>query len=127
MDSFVQFITVLLIFVLVLAVTYFVTRWIGNLGRQQGSSGNIEVIESARVSPGVYVEIVRIGQRYVALSVSKDTSAFICDVPEEDIVFNKNGGAVGFDFGSILDKVRTKKGTDGSDDLGDHRDDQIES
>ena len=48
-------------------------------------------------------------------------------VREEGFTRFLSGGAVGFDFGSILDKVRTKKGTDGSDDLGDHRDDQIES
>ena len=123
MDSFVQFITVLFIFVLVLAVTYFVTRWIGNLGRQQGKSGNIEVIESARISPGVYVEIVRIGQRYVALSVSKDSSAFICDIPKEDIVIDDDGHASGFDFAGILDKMRGVKEADGSDDRADHRND----
>jgi flagellar protein FliO/FliZ len=108
MDSFVQFITVLLIFVFVLAITYFVTRWIGGFNRRQSISGNIEVIESARIAPNIFVEIVRIGKRYVALSVSKESSAYICDVPEEDIVFREDGSAGGVNFSDILNKVRNR-------------------
>lgn len=112
MDSFVQFITVLLIFVFVLAVTYLVTRWIGGFNKRQSISGNIELIESARIAPNVLVEIVRIGKRYVALSVSKDGSAYICDVPEEDIVLKEDGSAGGVSFIDILDKVRNRKDTE---------------
>ena len=108
MDSFVQFITVLLIFVFVLAVTYLVTKWIGGFNRRQSISGNIELIESARIAPNIFVEIVRIGKRYVALSVSKDSSAYICDVPAEDIVFREDGSAGGINFSDIMNKVRNR-------------------
>lgn len=123
MNSFAQFITVLLIFLIVLAVTYFVTRFIGNYQKTAGSSGNIELIESARISPSVYVQIVRIGKKYVALSVSKDSSSFICDIPKEDLVFNDDGTLSGLKFDAILDKVRAGIGSkDASDDKEDHCD-----
>ncbi len=123
MDSFVQFITVLLIFVFVLAITYLVTRWIGGFNRRQSISGNIEVIESARIAPNIFVEIVRIGKRYVALSVSKDSSAYICDVPEEDIVLREDGSVGGVNFSDILNKVRNRKDAeDMTDSSGSRRD-----
>ena len=123
MNSFAQFITVLLIFIIVLAVTYFVTRFVGNYQKTAGSSGNIELIESARIAPSVYVEIVRIGKKYVALSVSKDSSSYICDIPQEDLEFRDDGSLSGLKFDAILDKVRAGIGTkDGSDDKGSHCD-----
>ena len=124
MNSFLQFITVLAIFIIVLAVTYAVTRWIGNFQRDQYRGGNIEVIESARISPSVIVEIVRIGSKYVALSVSKDSSSYICDIPAEDIVFKEDTGVSALSFDSILSRVRDKMGDKtGQDDVAsDHRD-----
>ena len=47
-DSYAQFITVLLIFVAVLAVTALVTKWIAGYQKQQGAAGNIEVLETVR-------------------------------------------------------------------------------
>ena len=54
-DSYVQFVTVLLLFVFVLAVTAFVTKWIG--GYQKGRSGgaNMELMEALRLSNNKYV------------------------------------------------------------------------
>ena len=45
-DSYAQFITVLFIFVAVLAVTALVTKWIAGYQKQQGAAGNIEVRET---------------------------------------------------------------------------------
>ena len=47
-DSYAQFITVLFIFVAVLAVTALVTKWIAGYQKQQGAAGNIEVRETDR-------------------------------------------------------------------------------
>ncbi len=123
MNSFAQFITVLFIFVIVLAVTYAVTRWIGGFQKSQSRSGNIEVIESARIAPGVFLEIVRVGQKYVALSVSKDASSYICDVPEEDIRINTDGTSSALNFDGILNKMRDKiDGKEDYDTSGNDRD-----
>ncbi len=124
MNSFLQFITVLAIFIIVLIVTYAVTRWIGNFQKDQYKGGNIEVIESARISPSVIVEIVRIGSKYVALSVSKDSSSYICDIPAEDIVLKEDTGITTLSFDSILSRVRNKmESKTGQDDVAsDHRD-----
>ena len=123
MNSFAQFITVLFIFVIVLAVTYAVTRWIGGFQKSQSRSGNIEVIESARIAPGVFLEIVRVGQKYVALSVSKDASSYICDVPKEDIRINTDGTSSALNFDGILNKMRDKiDGKEDYDTSGNDRD-----
>ena len=45
-DGYVQLITVLLLFVVVLGVTAFTTRWIASYQRQQNVGGHVEVVET---------------------------------------------------------------------------------
>lgn len=59
-DSYVQFMTVLILFVFVLAITAFVTRWIGGYQRGRSAGTNMELIESLRLSNNKYVQIVRV-------------------------------------------------------------------
>ena len=49
-DSFVQFITVLLIFLFVLLVTYWVTKWTAGYQRSQTAHANMEILETFRLS-----------------------------------------------------------------------------
>ena len=65
-DSYAQFITVLLIFVAVLAVT---------------ALGNIEVLETVRIANNKYIQLVRIGESYFAIAVCKDTVTNLGEIP----------------------------------------------
>ena len=77
--------TMLIIFVVVLAASVWVTKWIGNYQKNQFDSGNIEVIESARVAPNKWVEIVRVGDKYKILAVCKDTVTYLGDIDESEL------------------------------------------
>ena len=70
-DSYAQFITVLLIFVAVLAVTALVTKWIAGYQKQQGAAGNIEVLETVRIA----------NNKYIAIAVCKDTVTNLGEIP----------------------------------------------
>jgi len=107
-SGIIQFITVLLIFVIVLGVTYFVTRWLGNYQKMQNTGRNVEVIESVRISPSAYVEILRVGKKYIAVAVSKDSVSMLTEISPEDIAEGSSESVSALDFGSILDKVRNK-------------------
>ncbi len=106
MDGVLQFITVLLIFVIVLAVTYFVTRWVGNYQKMQNSGNNIQIVESVRISPTAYVEILRVGKKYIAVAVSKENVTYLTDLSEDEITLRVDGSVGALDFGSILEKVK---------------------
>ena len=80
-DSYAQFITVLLIFVAVLAVTALVTKWIAGYQKQQGAAGNIEVLETVRIANNKYIQLVRIGESYFAIAVCKDTVTNLGEIP----------------------------------------------
>lgn len=84
-ESFTQFLTVILVFVLVLALTYFTTRFVGNYQKARTGSGNFEVIETYRITNGKYLQIVKIGEKYVVIGIGKDNITSICELSADDI------------------------------------------
>ncbi len=86
MDSYAQLITVLVIFVVVLAIAAVVTKYIARYQKSQGSGSNVEVLETAQIAAGKYIQLVRLGETYAAIAVCKDTVTMLCQIPEEQIV-----------------------------------------
>lgn len=84
-DSYVQFITVLVMFVLVLGVTALVTRWMANYQKTQNANCNIEIIETTRITNSKYIQLVRVGETYMAIAVCKDTVTMLGEVPAEQL------------------------------------------
>jgi len=112
-DSYAQFIAVLVIFILVLGITAYVTKWIANYQKQQNVNCNIELIETTRISNNKYIQIVKIGEKYFAIAVCKDTVTLLCQVPEEEIQFTKSEFQMP-KFKDLLDKTIKK-------DSGEHK------
>lgn len=106
-NSYTQLITVLLVFVVILGITAWTTKWIANYQKQQGVNCNIEVIETARVSNGKYLQIVRVGKTYKVIAVCKDTVTMLGDIPEEQLEKN-NVSAGGMKFSELLNKMMNK-------------------
>ncbi len=111
-DSYTQFITVLLVFVLVLGMTAVVTKWLANYQRQQGKNCNIEVLETTRISNNKYIQLVRIGQTYMAIAVCKDTVTLLCEVSKEQLTEVTGTGS---SFKDLFDKIVKKDSSDMSE------------
>ena len=107
-DSFVQFITVLLIFLFVLLVTYWVTKWTAGYQKSQTVHENMEILETIRLSSNKYIQIVRIGRKYLAVAICKDTVTMLTEIPEQDLVFPDDNASKTFGFKDILEKIQNK-------------------
>lgn len=103
-----QLLTVLLIFIFVLVLTYWTTRLAGNYKRQQMSGKNIQVMETVSISASKYLQIIKIGSKYFVIGVSKDTITYLCEINEEELDFSNNNGA-GESFKSILEKLKKSR------------------
>lgn len=102
-----QFMIVLLIFVGVLALTYFVTRWIAGYTNQKRSGSNIQLIESAPLSTNKSIQIVRVGKKYVAIATSKDNVTLLAELTENEIVEPKTQNMSGGSFKDILSRAKS--------------------
>ena len=106
--SYAQFITVLLIFVVVLGITAVVTKWMASYQKQQSRNENIEVIETTRIANNKYIQIIRAGEKYMVIAVCKDTVTMLGEIPEDTL--KGRGPVQNFGFKEFLDKAVNKKG-----------------
>ena len=107
-DSYLQFITVLIIFLFVLLVTYWVTKWTAGYQRSQTANANMEILETIRLSSNKYVQIIRIGRKYLAVAICKDTVTMLTEIPEQDLVFSDGSASKSLGFKDILEKIQNK-------------------
>ena len=108
-DSVVQFMTVLIMFVFVLGITYVTTRYIAKLQKGQMSNKNMELIDTLRISNNKYLQIVRVGERYYCMAVCKDTVTLLGEIQKEELFFNENDASAGMDFQAILEGFKQKQ------------------
>lgn len=81
-----EFVLILIIFVLVLGATYFMTRWAAKLQKGQSSrNGDIELLSCAAMGTGKHIQVVRVGQSYYALAVCKDTVTLLGEIAPEGL------------------------------------------
>ncbi len=108
-ESFVQFITVLVLFCVVLALTYVATRYIANFQKLKQKSGSIAVMETCRIAPNKYIQILKLGEKYIAVAVCKDTVTKLAELSENELHFSEcqEEGVPG--FLEILEKAKNRK------------------
>ena len=110
MNSVAQFITVLLIFIGVLFLTYFSTRWIASYQKGRMYSSNISVVETFKITANKYIQIIRIGERYFAIDVGKDEVTLLAELKEDELTLqNVMQTTPTEDFKNILDKAKNFK------------------
>ncbi len=84
-DGAIRLITSLLIFLVVLVAAWFVTRLVAGYQKEQMSRGNIEIIETCRLSQTKYIQIIRIGGRYLVIGICKDTITMLASYDEAEL------------------------------------------
>ena len=106
MENAVHLLTVLAIFVFVLFITYFTTKWVAGYSKKQNITRNIDVIETYRITSNKYVAIIRTGSKYLAIGVGKDTVNVLAELPEEGIELKDTNPAANAGFKYLFDKAR---------------------
>ena len=75
----------ILIFVIVLVVCYFTTRFVAGKQMVQKKIGNFEVLETFPLAQNKYLQLIRMGNKYVVISVSKDSVEYITELDESEV------------------------------------------
>lgn len=118
MESFLQLIVALFIFVFVLLVTYITTRWIGNYQKVHMKSKNLRIIESIPAGTNKNICLVKAGTEYLVVAVGKDEIRHLATLSEEQLTdfsfMNESPETVGNGesfqeiFGQLKDKMSKK-------------------
>lgn len=117
-SGYAQFLTVLIVLVVVLAITALVTKWMANYQKGVSSGRNIEVIETTRVANNKWMQIVRVGNTYKVLAISKENITYLGEVDPSELKEIKSDGNK-FAFKSMFSKALKNDDNDSSDDAKD--------
>lgn len=105
-SSVAQFLTVLFLFLFVVGITYVSTRYLAGIQKNRLMSGNMELVETLRISNNKYLQIVKVGNSYLVMAVCKDTITLLATMREEDLDLSVPTKAEAFDFKSVLNKAK---------------------
>jgi len=111
--SFFQLVSVALIFIFVLVITYFTTKWIAKYQQGIVTNKNIKVIETFRVTNNKYIQIIEIGTKYLAISICKDTINVLTELEKEQLIWMPSeqelkAGSTSESFQDIMKKLKEK-------------------
>ena len=112
LESFLQLIGVLLIFVFVLLITYLTTKWMGGFQKAHSNHKNLQIIETIHVGNNKIVEIVQAGTKYLVIAVGKDEVHLLAELSEAELTevpVSDSGAMLSSDsFQDIFNKVKEK-------------------
>lgn len=108
LDSIVQLFTVILIFIFVLALTYFTTKFTAKLQIGRYQNANVEIIETYKIAPTKYIQVVRIGEKYFSYVVCKETVTLLGELAKDDITNAQQNeqNTAGLSFKDIFEKLK---------------------
>lgn len=110
-----QFFSLIMIFVVILFLAYYSTKWISKARIGGLRSNNMKVIESISVGMRASIQLIKVGEQYFLISVNKDVVAFLSEVRKDSIqeVFEdeKDEKIFGFEkyFKDSIEKYKNKK------------------
>lgn len=83
LNSFLQLLGVLVIFVFVLLITWLTTRWLGGYQRTQMEGRSVRVIDTVRIAGNKYIQVIKTGEVYLVIAVGKDEVTLLAQLTEE--------------------------------------------
>lgn len=112
-ESFVQLISVLLIFLFVLVITYATTKWIARYQQGSMNNKNMRVLETMRVTNSNFIQIVQVGEKYLVIAVCKDNMSVLTELTEEEFLHlpvqtEMKNDSVSESFQEILSRLKEK-------------------
>ena len=105
-DATAQFLTVVIILIFVLALSYVTTKWIANYQKVKNTNNNIEIIEVSKIAANKYIEIVRCGEKYLAIAICKDTVTMLCELSKEQLILDDENQLKSGGFKELLEKAK---------------------
>ncbi len=108
-ESLLELLGVIVIFIVVLVACYLTTKFIAGKQLKQKSSGNIQLIETYSIAQNRCLQLLRIGKKYVVISVTKDNVSLLAELSEDELVLVENGNAQSqVSFKDVLSRMLKK-------------------
>lgn len=108
-NSFLELLGLILLLGVILVATYFTTRFIGKYKMGQLKSSNFHVIDTYQISQSKMLQLIKVGNRYIVISICKDTITYITEIEEAQVITKDDLGENKLSFKQAFENLRNKK------------------
>lgn len=115
LQNVLSLIAMLIVFVLILVAVHYTTKWMAKSGNIQSGTKNIQVIETYRIAPNKYVQIIRFGTKYIAIAVGKEEISPLTELEESDLQLLQPADMENPSFASVFKNMIHRKDTEKKD------------
>ena len=110
LQSLFELLGLILIFVIVLVVCYYTTKFVAGRQLVQKKMGNFEIVETYTIAQNKYLQLIRMGNKYVVISVAKESVNVITELEETEVCRIQNNVSLsGKSFKEILSGFTKKE------------------
>lgn len=102
----IQLITLLIIFISILGLTYIVTKKIARVKQGGMREKNLQIMEGLQIGQGQYLYIIRIGESYHLMSGTKEQINYCIPLDEKQLEFEQ---PVSHSFNDYLEHFKRGK------------------
>lgn len=108
-DNALQLFGLIILFFLIIVATYVTSKFIGNYKLGQMKNKNFKVIETYKVAPNKFLQLIKVGNKYLVISIGKEEIHNITEIPEEDVILPIENEQHGLKFSDLIAKVQGKQ------------------
>lgn len=109
-----QLLGLIIIFILILIAAYFTSRLTGKSATSHLLNRNIKVIETYRLGPGRFLQIIEVSGSYLLIAVGKDKIDYLKELDPGKVITPENG-ITPYVFKDILRSFKKDKEKDNNE------------
>lgn len=112
LESFIQLLGALVIFVFVIVLVYFTTKWMGGIQKKRSYNKNLRIIETIGLGNNKMVSIVEAGEVYLVVAIGKEEVHLLAQLTRDqlkDFSFEQTENKSSTEsFAEIMEKLKNK-------------------
>jgi flagellar protein FliO/FliZ len=105
-----SFFYILLVLAFIILFCYFILRLMGRVKGRGGAGGNLYLMESILVGSQNMVQLVRAGQKYLVIGVTKEHITLLAELSEEQIKEIEPLPPISTSFKNVLERYLPQSG-----------------
>lgn len=108
-DNLLQLLGLVVLFIVILVITYYTTKLIGGIKAGQQKKGNIKVLETFQVTQNKYLQLVQVGKKYIVIAIGKNEIQLITELKENELNEPEECLKQDIKFLDLLSKITKKQ------------------
>jgi len=108
-DNVLQLVGLVLLLIVILVAAYYTSKFVGGIKLGQIKNSNFKVIDTYRISPNKLLQIVKIGNKFIVISIGKDTINFITELDETEVLIKDFNNSEKQSFKQVFEKLKINK------------------